>query len=108
MLRQLATTATLLALPATVLTVPASGDPLPYGPDTCIQGFVWRDGRAGDHVCVTPDVRSQTAAQNAAAAANREPNGGTYGPNTCKQGFVWRDAWGGDQVCVVPAVRDQA
>ncbi|MBJ7341886.1 MAG: hypothetical protein JHC64_29620, partial [Mycolicibacterium sp.] len=50
----------------------------------------------------------QTAAQNSAAAANREPNGGTYGPNTCKQGFVWRDAWGGDQVCVVPAVRDQA
>ena len=42
---------------------PASADPLPYGPDTCIQGFVWRDGRAGDHVCVTPDVRSQTAAQ---------------------------------------------
>ena len=108
MLRQLATTAALAALPAAVLTAPASADPLPYGPDTCIQGFVWRDGRAGDHVCVTPDVRSQTAAQNAAAAANREPNGGTYGPNTCKQGFVWRDAWGGDQVCVVPAVRDQA
>lgn len=108
MLRQLATTAALAALPAAVLTAPASAEPLPYGPDTCIQGFVWRDGRPGDHVCVTPDVRSQTAAQNAAAAANREPNGGTYGPNTCKQGFVWRDAWGGDQVCVVPAVRDQA
>ncbi len=96
------------ALGSIAAAPPGSADPLPYGPDTCIQGFVWRDGRAGDHVCVTPDVRSQTAAQNAAAAANKEPNGGTYGPNTCKQGFVWRDAWGGDQVCVVPAVRDQA
>ncbi|MBJ7338586.1 MAG: hypothetical protein JHC64_12875, partial [Mycolicibacterium sp.] len=86
----------------------AVADPLPYGPDTCIQGFVWREARSGDTVCVTPDVRSQTAAQNAAAAANKEPNGGAYGPNTCKQGFVWRDAFGGDQVCVVPAVRDQA
>jgi len=38
------------------------------------------------------NVRSQTAAQNAAAAQNKEPNGGPYGPNTCKQGFVWRDA----------------
>jgi hypothetical protein len=115
MIRQLAKAAALMALPASALAVlasaaaaPVSADPLPYGPDTCIQGFVWRDGRAGDHVCVTPDVRSQTAAQNAAAAANKEPNGGPYGPNTCKQGFVWRDAWGGDQVCVVGSVRDQA
>ncbi|GLP77615.1 hypothetical protein TUM20983_47250 [Mycobacterium antarcticum] len=100
--------AALGALSSLAAAPPASADPLPYGPDTCIQGFVWRDGRAGDHVCVTPDVRSQTAAQNAAAAANRQPGGGAYGPNTCKQGFVWRDAWGGDQVCVVPAVRDQA
>jgi hypothetical protein len=115
MIRQLANAVTLVALPASALALlastaaaPVSADPLPYGPDTCIQGFVWRDGRAGDHVCVTPDVRSQTAAQNAAAAANKEPNGGPYGPNTCKQGFVWRDAWGGDQVCVVGSVRDQA
>lgn len=115
MIRQVAKVATLAALPASALALlastlaaPVSADPLPYGPDTCIQGFVWRDGRAGDHVCVTPDVRSQTAAQNAAAAANKEPNGGPYGPNTCKQGFVWRDAWGGDQVCVVGSVRDQA
>jgi hypothetical protein len=86
----------------------AAAPPLPYGPDTCIQGFVWREARPGDTVCVTPDVRSQTAAQNAAAPQHKEPNGGTYGPNTCKQGFVWRDAFGGDQVCVVPAVRSQA
>ncbi|WP_193561415.1 hypothetical protein [Mycolicibacterium hodleri] len=116
MTRQHARATTLAALSAAALGAlgsvaagpPAAADPLPYGPDTCIQGFVWREARSGDTVCVTPDVRSQTAAQNAAAAANKEPNGGTYGPNTCKQGFVWRDAFGGDQVCVVPAVRDQA
>lgn len=116
MTHQLARAGTLASLSAMALaalgsmaaTPPASADPLPYGPDTCIQGFVWREARSGDTVCVTPDVRSQTAAQNGDAAANKEPDGGTYGPNTCKQGFVWRDAFGGDQVCVVPAVRDQA
>jgi hypothetical protein len=31
------------------------------GPDTCQQGFVWREARPGDHVCVTPETRSQAA-----------------------------------------------
>lgn len=88
--------------------VTASADPLPYGPDTCLQGFVWREAGPGDNVCVTPDVRSSTAAQNQAAAQNKEPNGGAYGPATCKQGFVWREAFGGDTVCVTPAVRSAA
>lgn len=86
----------------------AAADPLPYGPDTCIQGFVWREAGPGDTVCVTPDVRSSTAAQNQAAAGNKEPGGGAYGPDTCKQGFVWREAFPGDTVCVTPAVRTQA
>ena len=96
------------ALGIIAVAPPAAAEPLPYGPDTCIQGFVWREARSGDTVCVTPDVRSQTAAQNGAAAQNKEPNGGPYGPNTCKQGFVWREAFGGDVVCVTPAVRQQA
>jgi hypothetical protein len=25
-----------------------------YGPDTCKQGFVWREVRKDDYVCVTP------------------------------------------------------
>ena len=29
-------------------------DDLPYGPDTCKQGYVWRDAIPGDHVCVVP------------------------------------------------------
>jgi hypothetical protein len=81
---------------------------LPYGHDTCQQGFVWRDAFDGDHVCVTPDRRSQAAADNAAAASRREPNGGAYGPDTCRQGFVWRAARPADLVCVTPERRDQA
>jgi hypothetical protein len=86
----------------------AAADPLPYGPDTCIQGYVWREANPQDHVCVTSAVRSQTAQQNAAAAQHRDPNGGTYGPDTCLQGYVWRDAFEGDHVCVTPDVRTQA
>jgi hypothetical protein len=84
------------------------GDDLPYGPDTCIQGFVWREARVGDTVCVTPNVRSRTAQENSQAAANKEPNGGPYGPDTCKQGFVWREAYAGDHVCVTPNIRSEA
>jgi hypothetical protein len=79
----------------------------PYGPDTCIQGYVWREARTGDTVCVTPDIRSQVAAQNANPNANKEPDGGAYGPDTCKQGFVWREAFDGDTICVTPAFRQQ-
>ncbi len=81
---------------------------LPYGPDTCVQGFVWREAFAGDHVCVTPETRAQTARDNSQAAARREPKGGAYGPDTCRAGFVWRDARPGDHVCVTPAARTQA
>jgi hypothetical protein len=81
---------------------------LPYGPDTCEQGFVWREAFPGDHVCVRPEVRAQTAADNAEANARRQPGGGPYGPDTCRPGFVWRDARPGDHVCVTPATREQA
>ena len=87
---------------------PASADPLPDGPDTCIQGFVWREARPNDHVCVTPDVRSQTAQENQLADGRRDPNGGPYGPDTCLQGYVWRHAFEDDHVCVTPDVRTEA
>jgi hypothetical protein len=89
------------------VAAPAPADPLPYGPDTCLQGFVWREARNGDTVCVTPDVRSRTLAENANPAANKEPNGGAYGPDTCKAGFVWREAFDGDTICVTPGERSQ-
>ena len=80
---------------------------LPYGPDTCKQGFVWRDAMEKDHVCVPPESRTQAANDNSHAADRREPNGGAYGPDTCKQGFVWRGVVPSDHVCVTPQVRGQ-
>ncbi len=75
--------------------------------DTCLQGYVWREAFAGDHVCVTPPTRAQAAEDNRLAASRRDPNG-AYGPNSCIQGFVWRAARDGDAVCVTPDRRSQA
>lgn len=80
---------------------------LPYGPDTCRQGFVWREAYPGDHVCVTPETRAQAAYDNRAARGRWQPGGGAYGPYTCRQGFVWREARPGDVVCVTPDIRAQ-
>lgn len=81
---------------------------LPYGPDTCKEGFVWREAAGQDHVCVLPETRTATAQQNREGAAHRSPNGGLYGPDTCLTDYVWRDAFPGDRVCVTPAARQQA
>jgi hypothetical protein len=97
-----------LAATGQALIAPAHAEPLPYGPDTCVQGYVWREARPGDTVCVTPPIRDATAQENASASQNREPSGGPYGPDTCKQGFVWREAFAGDHVCVSPGSRTQA
>jgi hypothetical protein len=75
-------------------------------PTRCLQGYVWREARAGDAVCVLPAQRSQTWSDNA-NASQRWVNG-PYGPHTCLQGYVWREAFSGDDVCVVPAQRSQA
>jgi hypothetical protein len=84
------------------------GQDLPYGPNTCKQGYVWREAKPSDHVCVTPQTRDETAQENAQGPALKDPNGGAYGPDTCLQGFVWRDAVPDDLVCVTPASRDRA
>ena len=81
---------------------------LPFGPDTCKQGFVWRDAFANDHVCVPPETRAQAARDNQFAPARVQPGGGPFGPNTCRQGFVWREAGPNDRVCVPPTTRAQA
>jgi hypothetical protein len=86
---------------------PADRNNCSYGPDTCVQGFVWRDAGPTDHVCVTPQLRDEARADNAQSGARRSPNGGPYGPDTCSAGFVWREAFAGDHVCVTPAVRAQ-
>lgn len=77
-------------------------------PNACIDGYIWREAYPDDHVCVTPAVRTQAAADNRLAATRSEPQGGAYGPDTCKAGFVWREARPDDHVCVPPEVRTQA
>lgn len=81
-----------------------------FGPDTCLDGFVWREAcGASDHACVSPQVREQARLHNSQAASKKQPGGGPFGPDTCKQGFVWREACGpNDHVCVEPAIRRQA
>lgn len=92
-----------IAIAAVVIPAPAQAQP--YGPDTCIQGYVWREARPGDTVCVTPPVRDRTAQENANAASYWVS--GAYGPQTCVTGRVWREAFGGDTVCVTPDIRTQ-
>lgn len=77
-----------------------------YGPDTCVQGYVWRDAFPGDHVCVLPSTRAEVARDNSQADARRQPGGGAYGPDTCRVGFVWREANPKDHVCVSPEMRE--
>lgn len=79
-----------------------------YGPNACLEGWVWREASPTDYVCVTPDIRTQTAKDNAAAASRVNPNGGAFGPDTCLQGYVWREAYTNDHVCIPPATRTQA
>jgi hypothetical protein len=89
----------------------AVADPdLPYGPDTCKQGFVWREVTPADHICVTPQVRDQTAQENQLADQRRtdRPADPPLADYICLQGFVWREAFPGDWVCVPPASRAQA
>ncbi|MFB6945751.1 MULTISPECIES: hypothetical protein [unclassified Streptomyces] len=86
----------------------ASAADLLSGPYTCVNGYVWREAVPSDLVCVTPQIRSQTATENSLAASRRMPNGGPYGPDTCLAGYVWRETTPADHVCVPPASRDQA
>ncbi|MDQ1731368.1 MAG: hypothetical protein QOK10_1527 [Pseudonocardiales bacterium] len=72
----------------------------------CLQGYVWREARAGDLVCVLPSTRTQAWADNAAAPSRWVV--GPYGPHTCIQGYVWREAYAGDDVCVTPSNRTLA
>jgi hypothetical protein len=94
-----------VALPGIIGPAVAGADPnLPYGPDTCANGYVWRAARPGDAVCVPPGDRDRTAQENATAAERVDPNG-AYGSQSCKSGFVWRQAFDGDATCVTPDTR---
>lgn len=72
---------------------------------SCVKGFVWREARPSDHVCVRPEIRADVAEQNRTRA--KRWTQGAYGPQTCIAGYVWRDAFASDKVCVTPKFRDQ-
>lgn len=80
---------------------------LPWGPDTCKSGFVWRETIAHDNVCVVPASRDQAWSDNAARASRVNPTDHTWGPDTCIPGYVWREAVPTDHVCVTPQIRAQ-
>jgi hypothetical protein len=95
---------------ASVLVIVASSTITAFGasPNTCRQGYVWREAYPGDYVCVSPEVRAQAAGDNSQSNARRAPGGGPSGPDTCLSGFVWREARPEDHVCVTPQVHAQA
>jgi len=62
----------------------------------CKPGFVWRQANAQDHVCVTPQMRTQIMADNKMSPLHTAANG------MCVRGYVWRQANAQDHVCVVP------
>jgi hypothetical protein len=84
-------------------------------PDYCVPGFVWRESRSYDHVCVPPADRASVREEDRRAGERRNPAGGPFGPDTCLQGFVWREAIAPsaalgdppDHVCVPPAARER-
>jgi hypothetical protein len=98
----------LLNISAVAIAVPLS---FAVAPDAaaaaCKSGYVGRDAKDGDQICVTPAARKEAKAHNANAANNRE-RGDARGPNTCRDGFVWREAFAGDVVCVTPLERQNA
>lgn len=68
----------------------------------CRPGWVWREAKPSDLVCVTPARRDQTRTQNQLAPGRILPDG------LCRSGFVWREAFAGDHVCVPPPARADA
>lgn len=78
----------------------------PVSPDTCIQGYVWREAYEGDRVCVTPHMHERVAEDNRAARGRWE-NDGAFGSRICRKGYVWRAARADDVVCVSSRMRQQ-
>lgn len=76
-------------------------------PSRCAAGFVWREARATDYVCVTPDARARVARENSLHSQRVAPTFAA-GSAPCLSGFVWREAFVGDRVCVQPASRTLA
>jgi hypothetical protein len=70
---------------------------LEYGCEQCVSPYVWREATPADKVCVLPESRSRSAAEN----------GNTMYPvqQTCPSPFVWREATPDDHRCVPVDIR---
>lgn len=99
-MRALAVAAALSAL----VTPAHARDPAPVDSAACRDGFVQREARPGDTVCVSPASHARVRQENATYERTADP-GGAYGLASCAPGLVWREAFEGDIVCVTPAVR---
>jgi hypothetical protein len=94
--------------PAAASAASGAGAPRPaetapedeVAPGPCLPGFVWREARPGDRVCVTTATRAEVAEQNATPDLNR-----AEGSLNCVSGYVWREAFDGDTICVDVATR---
>lgn len=97
---------TIALVGAVVLGVLTWAVPSARAQTPCIEGYVWREARPGDRVCVIPQSRALAARENALTAYRRVavPRGGVY---DCRPGWVWREAFATDRVCVTPAARDR-
>lgn len=98
--------------PAVGVPPPVGGEATgcPWGPNQCLQGYVWRVSRPDDLVCVTPEMRQQVADDNLLAEERKDPACATgdceFGPDQCLSGYVWREITPDDLVCVTPEMRD--
>jgi hypothetical protein len=81
---------------------------LPYGPDTCKQGFVWREAQPAITSASPPTSGRRRPRRTRSRWRGGIPTVGHMVPDTCLVGFVWREAFSGDHVCVPPDSRSQA
>ena len=51
-----------------------------YGPNTCKQGFVWREAFDGDVVCVTPTCANKRGPTTPAADSRKQVNRSWFPP----------------------------
>jgi hypothetical protein len=89
----------LLASSATSVSAPIC----PSGVGQCKSGFVWREARHEDHVCVTSESRRR-AQEDAGEQLKRT----VPGSDTCVQGFVWRETTPDDHICVTGKTRTES
>jgi hypothetical protein len=86
----------------------AESAPFNAAAGTCVEGFVWRQADANDHLCVSTERRAQVASDNAAGPSHIAPALPSRPAGTCDHGLVWREIDATDHVCVSPEAKGLA